>query len=254
MLEGLGWNFHRIWSTDWFRNPQQEIIRAVAAIEAARARIAEGRHALPQVAPEPKHEIVRGAPAEETVPSSSQPYVKARLTPVVSITELHQEKPERLMQMIRTVVEVEAPVHASEVTRRIMEAYGVARAGARITSVVDEAIRLGVRQGVYRGQGSFVYCADSRPVPIRSRAHLESAERKIEWVAPEELDQALLETVNLGFSMGREDAISGALGLLGFGRATSKIAGILEERIGALAAQGRLQVIDGVVKAAVNLG
>lgn len=33
VLEGLGWNFHRIWSTDWFRNPQQEIIRAVAAIE-----------------------------------------------------------------------------------------------------------------------------------------------------------------------------------------------------------------------------
>lgn len=254
VLEGLGWNFHRIWSTDWFRNPQQEIIRAVAAIEAARARIAEGRHALPQVATEPKHEIVRGAPAEETVPSLSQPYVKARLTPVASMTELHQEKPERLMQMIRTVVEVEAPVHASEVTRRIMEAYGVARAGARITSVVDEAIRLGVRQGVYRGHGSFVYCADNRPVPIRSRAHLESAERKIEWVAPEELDQALLETVTLGFSMGREDAISAALGLLGFGRATSKIAGILEERVGALAAQGRLQVVDGVVTAAADLG
>jgi len=51
-----------------------------------------------------------------------------------------------------------------------------------------------------------------------------------------------------------EDAISGALGLLGFGRATSKIAGILEERIGVLAAQGRLQVVDGVVTTAVDLG
>lgn len=186
------------------------------------------------------------------MPNSSRPYVKARLTPVTSMTELHQEKPERLLQMIRAVVEVEAPVHASEVTQRIMEAYGVGRAGARITSVVDEAIRLGVRQGVYRGRGSFVYCADSRPVPIRSRAHLDSVERKIEWVAPEELEQALLETVALGFSMSREDAISGALGLLGFGRATSKIVGILEERIGALAAQGRLQVVDGVMSAAAD--
>jgi hypothetical protein len=44
VLEGLGWNFHRIWSTDWFRNPQQEIIRTVAAIEAARERIANRRH------------------------------------------------------------------------------------------------------------------------------------------------------------------------------------------------------------------
>ncbi|GLE68521.1 DUF3320 domain-containing protein [Pseudomonas aeruginosa] len=250
VLEGLGWNFHRIWSTDWFRNPQQEIARAIAAIEAARARIADGRHALPEVAPVAKHEIVRGAPADEVAPFTSKPYQKVRLTPVASMTELHQEKPERLMQMIRTVVEVEAPVHASEVTRRIMDAYGVARAGARITSVVDEAIRLGVHQGVYRGRGGFVYRADSHPVPVRSRAHFEPAERKIEWVAPEELDQALLETVALGFSMTQEDAISGALGLLGFGRATSKIAGILDERIGALSAQGRLQVVDGLVTVA----
>ncbi|KIY40289.1 hypothetical protein TZ03_12680 [Pseudomonas sp. 10-1B] len=42
--------------------------------------------------------------------------------------------------------------------------------------------------------------------------------------------------------------------LQAFGRATSKIAGILEEKVGALAAQGRLQVADGVVTAAADLG
>jgi len=253
VLEGLGWNFHRIWSTDWFRNRQQEITRAVAAIEAARAKIAEGRHALPQVVSEAKHEIVRGSPAAEPMPSSSKPYVKARLSPLASLTELHQEKPERLMQMIRTVVEVEAPVHTSEVTRRLMEAFGVTRAGSRITTAVEEAIRLGVRHRLFHGRGGFVYSAESRAIPIRSRAHWESAERKFEWVAPEELDQALVEAVTLGFSMSREDAISGALGLLGFGRATSKIAGILEERVGVLASQGRLRVVDGVITAAANL-
>ena len=97
------------------------------------------------------------------------------------------------------------------------------------------------------------YSAESRDIPIRSRAHWEPAERKFEWVAPEELDQALLEVVTLGFSMSLEDAISGALGLLGFGRATSKIAGTLEERVGALAAKGRLQVVDGVITIAANL-
>jgi ribosomal protein L21E len=169
---------------------------------------------------------------------------------VASLTELHQEKPERLMQMIRTVVEVESPVHTSEVTRRLMEAFGVTRAGSRITTAVEEAIRLGVRHRLFQGRGGFMYSAESRPAPIRSRAHWESAERKLEWVAPEELDQALVETVTLGFSMSRENAISGALGLLGFGRATSKIAGMLDERIDALAAEGRLQVVDGVVTAA----
>lgn len=247
VLEGLGWNFHRIWSTDWFRNPQQEITRAVAAIEEARTKIAEGRDALPKVLPEPKHEIVREAPALEAMPSSSTQYVKARLSPVASLNELHQEKPENLMQMIRTVVEVEAPVHTTEVTRRLMDAFGVTRAGSRITSAVEEAIRLGVQLRLFHGRSGFMYSTESRAIPIRSRAHWESSERKVEWIAPEELDQALVETVTLGFSMSREDAVSGALALLGFGRVTVKIAAMLEERIDKLASDGRLQLANGVV-------
>ncbi|MNE92034.1 hypothetical protein D3C80_1897150 [compost metagenome] len=69
----------------------------------------------------------------------------------------------------------------------------------------------------------------------------------MEWVAPEELDQALVETATLGFSMNREDVISGALALLGFGRATAKIAGVIDERIVVLVNSGRLRMVDGVV-------
>ncbi len=35
VLEGLGWKLHRIWSTDWFRNPRSEIEGLKRAIEAA---------------------------------------------------------------------------------------------------------------------------------------------------------------------------------------------------------------------------
>src|SRR6185436_19376783 len=31
-LEGLGWRLHRIWSTDWFRNPQRETGKLLAVI------------------------------------------------------------------------------------------------------------------------------------------------------------------------------------------------------------------------------
>ncbi len=246
VLEGLGWNFHRIWSTDWFRNPQQEITRAIAAIEAARTKITEGRNTIETV-PELKHEIVRGAPSEEPVPSMSQPYVKTRLAPAASLTELHQEKTERLMQMIRAVVDVEAPVHTSEVTRRLLESFGVTRAGARITAAVADAIHHGTKQNLFRSKGDFLYSTVNITIPIRNRAHMESAERKLEWVAPEEIDQALLETITLGFSMSREDAISGALTLLGFGRATAKMSQSLEERISKLATKRRLHVISNIV-------
>lgn len=250
VLEGLGWNFHRIWSTDWFRNPQQEIIRAVAAIEAARQKLAEQRDLIvPEVAaPEPKHEIVRGQPAEEKLPSSSRPYVQVRLSPVLDTSvQLHQEKPERLVQMISAVVEGEAPVHESDITRRLMDAFGVTRAGSRISTAVDEAIRLGCRQQRFRHRDGFVYSANGQDVQIRNRAQLEAAERKIELVAPEEIDLALLETVTLGFSMATEDAVSGALSLLGFGRATAKISGVLESRLDELTNAGHIASLNGVL-------
>ncbi len=36
LLTALGWKLHRIWSTDWFHNPERELERAVAAIESAK--------------------------------------------------------------------------------------------------------------------------------------------------------------------------------------------------------------------------
>lgn len=38
VLEGLGWHFHRIWSTDWFRNPRDQIEKLRAALDRGLAR------------------------------------------------------------------------------------------------------------------------------------------------------------------------------------------------------------------------
>lgn len=38
VLEGLGWRFHRIWSTDWFRDPRGQIEKLRAALDAALTR------------------------------------------------------------------------------------------------------------------------------------------------------------------------------------------------------------------------
>ena len=35
ILESLGWRIHRIWSTDWFRDPEKEVLRVIEIIKAA---------------------------------------------------------------------------------------------------------------------------------------------------------------------------------------------------------------------------
>ena len=56
-LERLGWRFHRIWSTEWFRNPEREVERCVAAwrdavesLESGAERTSTERAAEPLVA------------------------------------------------------------------------------------------------------------------------------------------------------------------------------------------------------------
>jgi REase_MTES_1575 len=34
-LQRLGWHFHRIWSTNWFRDPQAEVVKLQRAYDAA---------------------------------------------------------------------------------------------------------------------------------------------------------------------------------------------------------------------------
>jgi very-short-patch-repair endonuclease len=72
ILEGLGWRFHRIWSTDWFNNPRREAerLRAVlsARMEELKAHEAEFATKPARLEPSPVIELPAGLPE----PASSQ--------------------------------------------------------------------------------------------------------------------------------------------------------------------------------------
>ena len=72
-LEGLGWRFHRIWSTDWFTHREQEIARALVAYQAAVTLSNQDDRAATKPA---KTKKTRKSPAllpTETLPSTPQP-------------------------------------------------------------------------------------------------------------------------------------------------------------------------------------
>lgn len=246
VLEGLGWHFHRIWSTDWFRNRQQEIGRVVAAIDAAKLRRPFAAQASPKPEAPAGHVIERETARLQHDTEFAQPYLRATLEPVHGV-ELHAASLDALEKMIVSVVAVEAPIHLSELTKRLMSAFGVSRAGARITGRVREAVEHGARRRSVHCRGDFVYGSGDAAIMPRDRSSFSTSDKKIELVAPEEIDAALLESVRLGYSLEPEAAISSALGLLGFGRATQKIASTVGERLEALVLTGALAKIGDAV-------
>jgi very-short-patch-repair endonuclease len=70
-LERLGWEFHRIWSTDWYRDPAGETARLVARWRQA---VDRADHApQPRITPDPLPRARPVAPASQRGPRPSVP-------------------------------------------------------------------------------------------------------------------------------------------------------------------------------------
>ena len=98
----------------------------------------------------------------------------------------------------------------------------------------------------------FVYGVGGHPIVPRDRSSFSAADKKIELVAPEEIEAGLLESVRLGYSLDLEGAVSSAIGLLGFGRATQKTSAAVEERLNALVQAGALERVGNVITLAAS--
>lgn len=245
VLESLGWRFHRIWSTNWFRNPAQELDNASAAIEAARQACKADKPAAVTIRPVAGPDIRRDVAVDSDMAAAAMAYRKAMLPDFsANGVALHDMPTDRLAVLLEAIVSIESPVHQTEVTKRLMESFGVSRAGRRIVESIDFALSHGHRQGLFHRSGDFVYGDKTCRAAVRNRSGFETTERKIEWISPEELDTALLEVITMGFSISQEAAISSALDSLGFGRSTANIASVMNMRVDKLLANKRLSRQD----------
>jgi hypothetical protein len=244
-LESLGWRFHRIWSTDWFRDPQKELARTTAAIESARLALQQDQPAELTIRPVRAPLIHRDALEAGGFAATTMTYRKFILPSSLSSGyPLHETPLEHLALLVKSVVEIEAPLHEAEVTRRLMASFGVSRAGVRIVERVALALSHGHRAELFQQADGFIYADKERSATVRNRSALASSERRIEWVAPEEIEVALLAVVRMGFSLSPDAAVSAALDSLGFGRATANIAHTVGLRIEGLLNTGQLVLFD----------
>jgi very-short-patch-repair endonuclease len=251
VLEAVGWRLHRIWSTDWFRDPEREVERVVAAIEDARRLAAldlpdeSEEEMVPEVQPstlEREEPVAPGATA-------ATPYQVAQLPTAIRQQEIHQYPAGRLAVWVAEVVAVESPVHADEVTRRLASATGATQVGSRIRASVAEAIRLAEKMGSVRQQGDFLWSPTmsfSSP-PLRDRNALPAVSRKLGFIAPEELALAVLTVVRDSFALERDAVALPATRLLGFSRPSEEQRQAFSMAIDRLLAECQLQEANGVL-------
>ena len=240
VLEGLGWRIHRIWSTDWFRDPEQELGRVEVAVRSARTAAV-----IPAPVPEPEPEkpLERAPEPEPEVAPPTSPYTVANLEIGRLWQPLHETSPGKLADWIGRVVEVESPVNLDEVTLRVREAVGVGRSGSRIRKQMRLGASVGVNQGLYRiDAGDFLWRPDHEAVEVRRRDGDIPHSLRNPWrIAPEEIGTALVHAVRVSYGIAPADAVREAVRLFGFKQAGRRIVQRFRQVLDQLLVSGDLE-------------
>jgi very-short-patch-repair endonuclease/DNA polymerase III delta prime subunit len=261
VLEGLGWAIHRVWSTDWIRDPEAQIQSIERALRAARAR--------------PQEAAVEDAPSIHRIDSASEVIGQGdsdkgnegwvskntqgfRFVPYkfVEFVNHHiripivEEKRQKLCELVTKVVEAEGPVHVDVVIDRIRRHYGAGRAGRQIQSAILDAVGAALNGGHVCWRtlqaadgpqtGSFLDMS-KHPVRPEPRGMAEDGSvRSIEEVWPGEIEVGVLRVVETAFGVSREDAILAVARAFGYERVGRNIQEAITAAIDRLIKDGEL--------------
>lgn len=133
VLEGLGWKFHRIWSSAWFKNPDLEVERTVAAWRKA-CNEAESRSSRGDF---PKAVTYAAQEANES-PAVPIRGPKPRVPKRANIDHYSRQEIIALVRWIKSDTLLRTEEQLLEET---MEQLGFRRKGDRIVSAIRAAIR-----------------------------------------------------------------------------------------------------------------
>ncbi|PJJ53750.1 AAA domain-containing protein [Mumia flava] len=225
VLEGLGWNLHRIWGLSWYRDRPTQTKRLHAAIQAAHAGVSRGgaSRGTPQPSSEIQLEVEDfdpDAPPKWAVPY--EVYSQGATTPY----ELRSvEARPAIRSYLTRLLEVEAPIHTDLVYTRLREAFGVGRIGSAIRENVRYVLERIVIKGARPAEdlnGIISIQGDARVI-VRVPQD-EEAIRSIGQIGIDELTQALIYAVGDAVSISDEAVIGAMMSVFGWRRQGNDIA------------------------------
>ena len=247
VLEDHGWIIHRIWSTDWFQRPMEQLERTVRAIEAAKVQLnaqleaaLAPRRAVPvEIVTIDRHVVTEIGLSEAGGESGGRPYIEAE--PARSGTyELHETPLGVMADLVAQVVRIESPVHVDEVVTRLRTAWGLQRSGARIEAAVEQGVQRAHATGRIERDGAFL-SSPAVPATLRDRTDTRSAGlRKPEMIPPPEIAAGIASIVSRHFGATPEEIVMSISRQLGFKATSAQLRRAIESVLEDLLLKGEL--------------
>ena len=250
VLRGLGWQISRIWALDWWDNHEKELQRIQADIDLARKEVVtkESSVAIPVVTMPIAFEKT-----DDTMPDDVFKFYTTAQIPLMTSNFGNSdffagyESTGIIKQQIETVLSVEAPISREILCKRVLEAWGISRMGARINRRFDELfssmhLEVATAENVTFLWNSFVESCQYNDFRVPSSD--PKSRRNLEHIAPEEIAAAIKHILDKQISLEKDDLDREISRVFGFARCTEAMQKCINAGI-KIAADRKWAKVDG---------
>ena len=138
---------------------------------------------------------------------------------------------------------MEGPVHLQVAASRIATAIGASATRKAVWAIKQAAAFANVRI-----VSDFLYPPNYRASTVRDHSTAPDGDRKLEFVPPVEIEEAIMEVLRRSFMIEQDDVIKHALLILGFKRRTKKAKSTMRQTLRSMINRGRVTSKDGILE------
>ena len=255
ILEDMGWNIYRIWSTDWIKDPNSEETKLINAIESAlsRARIQSDysgsdstdtdngtEHIVPIIKIEEKVE------SSEIVQSSYNFDLYKRMYPL-NIMD-NYGKMRTVHDVLWNILLLEQPIHFEELCRRIAPICGRQKATSAVRNEVRFIFSNYFKDKIVEDERMFIRTKDFKDIRVRIPDPEDDYIRPIVYICEEELALAMKTIIQFSFGITPDDLYVLTAHEFGFKRIGAKIINSLREVYQQMLRNNDVIEVDGKVR------
>ena len=254
ILEDMGWNIYRIWSTDWIKDPKSEEEKLIRAIERALGDSLTKSNRNDDVVGE-NNKANMSTPVitieEKIEPPKAQDAgygfeLYKRAYPLERIGERGFIRKE--YDIAWNIISVEQPIHFEELCRRIAPAYGRQKATSIVRDNVRYIFRNHLQEKIIEDKEGFIRIKDFKDVKVRIPNPDDDYLRPIAYICNEELALAMKTIVQHSFGITPNDLFIVTAREFGFKRTGENIINSLQCVYKQMIENNQFIEVDGKVK------
>jgi superfamily I DNA and/or RNA helicase/very-short-patch-repair endonuclease len=201
ILRDMGWNLHRVWSTEWFHNRELAIQLMLDSIKrvASRGKQKPTGLILPEKEEYDFEPII--VPEIERRYKCGMPYFKYNKKHRKE-TLMKKGNTYQLGRILIDIMETEGPIHDDVLNERLKEVFGVEKIGNNIRTNVEEAIKNERKRGYLEREKPFTWEKGNELETFRTPC--EGIRRPLCYISPQELSLAILYLAEDQFGIMRQ--------------------------------------------------